>query len=270
MRLIDSHCHLDFGDFDRDREALLARCYRQGIDRFVVPGVTAETWPRLMALVGSLPGVYGALGMHPMFLEQHQNEHLILLRQLLGEWPAVAVGEIGLDFYHGKQDAVRQCELFEAQLEIAKQFQLPVILHVRKAHDQTLAILRRTEVCGGVVHAFSGSLQQAKQYQQLGFLLGVGGAITHSRATRLRRTLAELPLELLVLESDAPDMLPAGATEKRNTSLVLCPVASILAELHGCDIEQIAEVSSSNMETMFPLLNVAMTCSSMRFLRSIC
>jgi len=252
--MIDSHCHLDFSDFDHDREALLQCCHQQGIEQFIVPGVTAEGWAALMALVEGHVGLFGALGLHPMFLAQHRDADLERLRHLLTEWPAIAVGEIGLDFYHGEQQAARQCELFEAQLKIAKAFQLPVILHVRKAHDRVLAALRRIGGFGGIVHAFAGSLQQAQQYQQLGFLLGVGGAVTYPRANRLRRTLAELPLEALVLESDAPDMRPAMAKEHRNTPLVLSDVVTVLSELHQCSRTLILQKSTASLEAMFPAL----------------
>lgn len=252
--MIDSHCHLDFIDFDDDRTELLERCRKRGIDRFIVPGVTFEGWPRLMEVVDRMPGLYGALGLHPMFMAHHDVSHLEQLSCFLDKWHAIAVGEIGLDFYNGEQEAKAQCELFEAQLRVAKARELPVILHVRKAHDRALSILRRVGGCGGIVHAFAGSVQQAKQYQQLGFLLGVGGAVTYPRASRLCTNLSKLPLELLVLESDAPDMLPATATESRNTPLVLTEVAEKLAVLHGCSVSDIVRYSTSNLERLFPIL----------------
>ncbi len=254
MKLIDSHCHLDFTVFDDDREALLARCRQQKISGFVVPGVNAERWPALIDLVDKTEGMYGALGLHPLFMSQHRAEDLAQLRSSLDCWNAVAVGEIGLDFYHGKGGATEQIRLFESQLSIAKAFCLPVILHVRKAHDQVLALLRRVRPEGGIVHAFSGSEQQALQYIALGFSLGVGGAVTYERATRLRRTLSRLPLTALVLESDSPDMLPAGAVRGgRNTPLCLPSVATVLSELHQCSLAHIALQTTNNVALFLKL-----------------
>jgi len=253
MVFIDSHCHLDFPAFDADRSQLLAACHKQHVTRFVVPGVTAERWPNLMSLVDETPGMYGALGLHPMFMAQHQTLDLLTLEQSLSAWSAVAVGEIGLDFYSQGQGQAQQIALFEAQLYLAKSFRLPVILHVRKAHDQVLRALRRIGVRGGLVHAFSGSEQQAHQYIALGFVVGVGGAITYSRAKRLRRTLSSLPLQALVLESDAPDMMPANWGSERNTPLSLLSVATVLADLFQVSVEDIAQQTSDNVQRILDL-----------------
>ena len=248
MMLIDSHCHLDFAVFDGAREGVLAACRREKITHFIVPGVTADRWLALIELVDNNEGMYGALGLHPLFMSQHQPDDIDQLKSTLGEWHAVAVGEIGLDFYHGQGDQIAQITLFESQLHVAKAFKLPVILHVRKAHDQTLAILRRIPPAGGIVHAFSGSEQQARQYIALGFCLGVGGAVTYERATRLRRTLSALPLTSLVLESDAPDMLPAGvARGERNSPLGLLPVVDLLSDLYQCSTDEIAGQTTKNV-----------------------
>ncbi len=254
MGLIDSHCHLDFTVFENDREALLARCRRQQITGFVVPGVNAEGWPALIDLVDNTEGMYGALGLHPLFMSQHRTEDLARLRSLLGGWRAVAVGEIGLDFYHGKGRAAEQVTLFESQLLMAKEFHLPVMLHVRKAHDHVLARLRRIRPDGGIVHAFSGSEQQALQYIELGFSLGVGGAVTYERARRLRRILSQLPLTSLVLESDSPDMLPAGTRRgERNTPLCLLSVVKVLSELFQCSVAHIAYQTTKNVASLLKL-----------------
>ncbi len=254
MELIDSHCHLDFKVFDHDREELLARCRQQKITSFVVPGVNAEGWPALIGLVDKTEGMHGALGLHPLFMSQHCTGDLAQLKSSLDCWSAVAVGEIGLDFYHAKGDAAEQSRLFESQLLIAREFRLPVILHVRKAHDQVLALLRRVRPEGGIVHAFSGSEQQAQQYIALGFSLGVGGAVTYERARRLRRILSRLPLTALVLESDSPDMLPAGAVRGgRNTPLCLLSVAAVLSELHQCSVAHIAHQTTNNVVSLLKL-----------------
>lgn len=253
MVFIDSHCHLDFPAFDKDRSQLLTACRQQHLTGFVVPGVTAAAWPRLMSLVDETPGMHGALGLHPMFMMQHQTADLLSLERHLSSWPAVAIGEIGLDFYRSHQDQAQQIALFEAQLHLAKSSDLPVILHVRKAHDQVLAALRRIRIRGGIVHAFSGSEQQAHQYIDLGFAVGVGGAITYSRAKRLRRTLSSLPLHALTLESDAPDMLPADWGNERNTPLSILSVAAVLADIFQVSIEEIAHQTSKNVREVLRL-----------------
>ncbi len=253
MDMIDSHCHLDFPDFDGDRGVLLGKCREQGIHGFVIPSVEARHWQRVIDCVDENDGMYGALGLHPMFMSSHSSADLVTLERLLGEWEPVAIGEIGLDFYQQNEDMLDQQVLFEAQLHLAKQFDLPVILHVRKAHDQVLATLRRIGVKGGIVHAFSGSEQQARAYLKLGFVLGVGGALTYPRAERLGNMLAHLPLESLVLESDAPDMPPVNGRGIRNSPLVLLSVVEILADLFNTTVELVAQQTASNARRVLAL-----------------
>ena len=210
MELIDTHCHLDVAEFDADRDAVLARSRGNGVTAMVVPGVLASGWDGLLALCRQEHGLYPALGLHPVYLEQHRMDADIrqLEDRLAAERP-VAVGEIGLDYAVAGLDRARQQTLFEAQLECARNAGLPVVLHVRKAHDQVLATLKRIRVCGGTAHAFNGSQQQASQYRELGFRLGFGGMLTFERSTRLRTLARALPLESIVLETDAPDMTVA-------------------------------------------------------------
>ena len=203
----DTHCHFDYQCFDSERVGIWQRCGQQGVTELLIPGVVAEDWRRIRQLCQGNAGWYFALGLHPCFMAQHRNEHLGQLSKLIKESGAIAVGEIGLDFWHGVDGVDEQLGLFSAQLVIAKEVDLPVLLHVRKAHDQVLKQLRLFKLPrGGIVHAFSASQQQAEQYLQLGFKLGIGGALTYPRAQRLRKQVAELPLEALVLETDAPDM----------------------------------------------------------------
>ncbi len=253
VELIDSHCHLDFSHFNDDRDELLAKCSKVHINKFVLPGVVAAGWPALMRLVDDYPSMWGALGLHPMFMHKHQSQHIELLETYLMSWNALAVGEIGLDFYASQSNADTQIMLFKQQLNLAKQMQLPVILHVRKAHDQVLSLLRKFQLNGGIVHAFSGSEQQARQYIDLGFVLGVGGVITYPRATRLRKTLSALPLSALVLESDAPDMSPSQNAGERNTPLSLLHSVTELSRLHHLPAEEIAKQTSNNVQRVLNL-----------------
>jgi TatD DNase family protein len=179
VELIDTHCHLDVAEFDPDRQAVLARARANGVTAIVIPGVMAPGWDYLWRFCAGEPDLYPAFGLHPVYLEQHHPADLAALESLLAEQRPVAVGEIGLDYFVTGLDRARQQALFEAQLALARDAALPVILHVRKAHDAVLATLRRIRVPGGIAHAYNGSLQQAQQYVDLGFKLGFGGMVQH-------------------------------------------------------------------------------------------
>jgi len=242
LRLFDTHCHLDFPVFDGSRAALLAACRACGVERIVIPGVTAQHWGRVLACCAEAPMLLPALGMHPCFLDGQDAADLQRLAELLVDPSVVAVGEIGIDLWHGRQQLARQIAVFDRQLDLAEQFNLPVLLHVRKAHDEVLARLRRrSRIKGGIVHAFSGSLQQAHQYAELNFCVGIGGALTYPRATRLAAVLAALPVEALVLETDAPDMPLHGYQGQANRPDRLPLVLSSLAAVRQQSDETLAE-----------------------------
>jgi TatD DNase family protein len=256
MQLIDTHTHLDFPDFDADRDELLARSRAAGVERLVVLGVYRDNWQRLWDLVQQHQGLYAAFGLHPVYLQQHRPEHLDQLRewlQRLAEHPRLcAVGEFGLDYYVESLDRAHQQQLFEAQLDLAAEFELPVLLHVRRAHAATIATLKRYRLPrGGVIHAFAGSYEEAREYIRLGFRLGLGGAPTWPQALRLRKVIARLPLEAIVLETDAPDMAPAMRPGVRNSPEHLPDICAVLAEL--CDVtpEELARASSRNAAELF-------------------
>ncbi len=222
MPLFDTHCHLDFPDFDADRAEVLARARAAGVERLLIPGVTAEHWPRVLDVCRREQGLYPALGLHPMFIDQHTAGDLQALQQaLVDNRDVVAVGEIGLDFFLPELDRTAQQTLFDAQLVIARDAGLPVVLHVRKAHDAVLASLKKTTVKGGIVHAFNGSLEQAQRYIEMGFKLGFGGMLTFESAHKLHRLARELPLDAIVLETDAPDMSGAAYRGQRNSPAYL-------------------------------------------------
>lgn len=201
-------------------------------------------WPRL----------HPALGLHPVFLDQHQDQDLALLERALVEMPGlVAVGEIGLDFQLRELNRDRQLALCEAQLELARKAGLPVLLHVRKAHEEMLRLLEHKAVKGGIVHAFNGSLQQAARYQALGFKLGFGGMLTYERSRLLRGLAAELPLEALVLETDAPDMTVASHRYQRNSPAYLPEVLGALAEIRQESAAALAAATSANAQAVLRL-----------------
>ena len=253
MRLIDSHCHIDFEQFEPDRAEVLSRCTQHHIDKIIVPSVTAKTWPHLLDICLQSEQLFPALGLHPLFMAQHQAQDIPLLRDYIDTYQPVAVGEIGLDFYIPGHDKPSQIALFEQQLKVAADHHLPVILHVRKAHDQVLLLLRKYSLKGGIVHAFNGSLQQAHLYIQLGFLLGVGGAISYDRATRLRTLFTELPLSALVLETDAPDMPLQGQDKTRNSPEFIPYILTALAVLRAESTDVIADATTDNVQTLLAI-----------------
>lgn len=252
MRLIDSHCHLDFPEFDADRADVLLRAMDSGVSDFILPGVTADRWDALITLCRGQENLHLALGLHPCFMAAHQPEELQRLESLLQSSEAVAVGEIGLDLFIPEASLEQQVEYLLPQLEMAKMFNLPVILHVRKAHDQMLKLLRsRGLQRGGIVHAFSGSAQQARQYLELGFKLGIGGSITYERAKKLRRIVTELPLESFVLETDSPDMPLAGFQGQRNEPERVLRVADEMAQIRGVELAEVARVTTANSQQIY-------------------
>lgn len=243
LKLIDSHCHLNASDFSEKKAEIVADAAASGIAEMIIPGVTADLWPTLHELCKTFPGLYYAPGLHPLFC--HKENDIKLLATALSSKKAVAIGEIGLDFYEKTVDPKKQQRLFETQLELAEATRLPLLLHVRKAHDQVLATLRRTRFSrGGIVHAFAGSLQQALQYHKLGFCLGAGPTITYSRATRIRRVISEVPLESLVVETDAPYMPLLGKEIGHPQDLVR--VVEELAKLRGLDLLEAADLTTGN------------------------
>lgn len=251
MELFDSHCHLDVAEFNPDRDAVLARARAAGVREMIVPAIDAPGWPGLLSLCRREDGLYPALGLHPIYIERHHEKDIAELRSLVAQHHPVAIGEIGLDFFVRELDRERQQWFFEQQLEIAAEFELPVLLHVRKAHDEVLATLKRMKFANaGVAHAFSGNRQQAEHYIKLGFKLGFGGMLTYERSSKLRKLAVELPLDAIVLETDAPDMTPAAHHGERNSPEYLPEVLHVLAELRGMDVERLADAMLDNVWQM--------------------
>jgi TatD DNase family protein len=251
--LIDSHCHLDAPEFDADRDAVIARARSAGVVAQVIPAVDASGWPKLSALCASHEGLHPAYGLHPMYLAEHREEHIAALRELLSTERAVAVGECGLDFHVPGLDETRQRFFFDEQLKIARDFDLPVILHARKAVDAVISSVRHIGGLRGVVHSFSGSEQQAEQLWKLGFYLGIGGPVTYERAQRLRRTVAAMPIEFLLLETDAPDQPDAMHRGERNEPARLTVVRDCIVELRQMSPDALAVATSRNAARLFAL-----------------
>ena len=251
--LIDSHCHLDAPEFDCDRVEALARAREAGIGAQVLPAVSADSWPGLRALCAEHSDLYPAYGLHPMFLDRHRPEHLVALRDWLQHDDAVAVGECGLDHWLDGLDREAQQRYLLAQLKLAREYELPVILHARKAYDQVTALLRRVGGLRGVVHSFAGSPAQAEALWKLGFHLGIGGPVTYPRAHRLRELVATMPLQFLLLETDSPDQPLCGRQGRRNEPACLPEVLATVAGLRGQDPDTVAEQTSVNARRLFGL-----------------
>jgi TatD DNase family protein len=259
MLWIDTHCHLDAAEFDADRASVAQRAQAAGVARIVLPAVTRNNFARVRELAAQIDGAY-ALGIHPLFTATAAEEDLVVLRTqvtaALDDPRFVGIGEIGLDYFvqSAPPDVARQHAFFDAQLKIARDFALPVLCHVRKAQDPVLKSLRRYGVTKGIAHAFNGSFQQAHAYLRQGLKLGFGGAATFPRALQIRRLFQQLPLDALVLETDAPDLAPVWQHPGRNEPHHLPKIGTALAGLRGLPPEQLALCTTENAYAALPRL----------------
>ncbi|GAA4404080.1 TatD family hydrolase [Quisquiliibacterium transsilvanicum] len=256
--LIDTHCHLDAAEFDADREAVLLRARAAGVGCIVIPAVERANFEIVARIARTLPGCAYALGIHPMYVDRAGPDDLEALRAALqasiGDPRLVAIGEIGLDFFVPGLDRARQALFLDAQLKMAREFGLPVLLHVRRSQDTLLAALRRARPPGGIAHAFNGSLQQARGFLEQGFALGFGGALTYERALRIRRLVSELPADAHVLETDAPDMAPEWLYRERNEPGELPRIAQVFAGLRGVEVGEAIDATARNALRVLPRL----------------
>ena len=257
MQLFDTHTHFDVADFDHDRQHLAVQAKQVGVEALVLIGFIESRFDELIQTHQQLqdwenvPQSYLAPGLHPFYIEQHQQAHLQRLEQVLKQHDCVAVGEIGLDTFlkqHKRPDSfAKQQHYFNAQLELATHYQKPVLLHIRKAHAEALAILKAQKFkLGGIAHAFSGGVEEAKALVKLGFKIGVTGQITNPNAKKLHQVVQAIGAERLVIETDCPDMTPLccqTSTEHRtrNTPVNLPYILDSLAQTLGQPQDQLAE-----------------------------
>lgn len=256
LRFIDTHCHFDFPPFSGAEDESLALAAQAGVAQLLVPAVSASRFSLVLALAERFTPVYAALGLHPIAIEEHDEAALAALERHLAQRPAklVAVGEIGLDLYRENPQFDRQQTLLDAQLRLAKRFDLPVILHSRRTHDKLALHLRRAALPRtGVVHGFAGSLQQAQRFVELGYCIGVGGTITYERASKTRDVMARLPLTSLLLETDAPDMPLCGFQGEPNRPERVAQVFAALCRLRKEAPETIAHAIYANTRRLFDL-----------------
>ncbi|GAB1394927.1 TatD family hydrolase [Rhodocyclaceae bacterium] len=259
--LIDTHCHLDAVEFDDDRDAVF-QAVKVGAGRtalMVIPAVERANFGAIASICREYSGCVPAYGIHPMYVDQARPDDLTALRETLQREPAVAIGEIGLDRHVEPRDDARQMFYFTEQIKLAGELGLPVLLHVRRAIDPILQVLRQYQVPGGIAHAFNGSREQAEAFIKLGFKLGFGGAMTYPGSKRIRELASSLPLESIVLETDAPDIPPAWKSGGRNTPADLLPIAETLAELRALSLAELAAATSHNALAVLPRLKQFIT-----------
>lgn len=266
MKLFDTHCHFDVTEFDVDRSEVAVRTVAAGVDTVLVPGYVAKEWPTLFQVCDAYtaPRLFPSPGLHPCYIQAHQENDLKMLASLLEARPdIVAIGEIGLDYFLPDLKAddikVKQLFYFEEQVRLAMQYKKPVILHIRKAHHDVIRVLNTLKFGnGGIAHAFSGGIEEAKRLVAMGFKLGIGGPITYEQSKRLREVVAAMPLEALVLETDAPDMIPQpyrvpGERPGRNSPEYLPAVAEALARLKGLAVADIAAATYRQAQSVLGL-----------------
>ena len=253
IALVDSHSHIDVDAFDADRSDALKRAKAAGVVAQIVPAIAANTWGSLRDVCAADASLHAAYGLHPVFLDRHTLAHLIELRRWIERERPVAVGECGLDRFIENPRFDEQQHYFEAQCELAAEFGLPLVVHARRAVEDVILTLRRIGGLRGVVHSYGGSMEQAEQLFELGFCLGIGGPITYDRANRIRRVVAQMPLEFLLLETDSPDQPNATRRGQRNEPAFLVDVLDTVAELRGVSRETIAAATSANAQRLFGL-----------------
>ncbi len=256
--LIDSHCHLDFSKFDRDRETVVQRAREAGVEFIINPGYNLESSRRAVALAERYPEVYAAVGVHPHEAKTVTDEAVAELRLLAAQPKVVAIGEIGLDFYRDLSPREKQRRVFRQLLALATELDLPVIVHDREAHSEVMAILAENiqyaiSSFKGVLHAFSGDRAMAEKVFDLGYCLGIAGPVTFRNARRLRALVRELPLKRLLIETDAPYLAPHPYRGKRNEPARVALVAAAVAELHGVGETEVGEQTAAAARQLFGL-----------------
>jgi len=251
--LIDSHVHVDDNRLMPDRDSVLDAARNNNIGAQIVPAVSRQHWPRLKALCDANEDLHPCYGLHPAYYAEHTENHLLELAKWLGKEPAVAVGECGLDYAIAGADKAHQQHLFAAQLALAREFNLPIVIHAVKAVEDVIRMIRASGHYRGMVHSFNGSAQQASRLIDLGYMLSFGGAVTHSRAKRLQTLVTNLPLDSLLLETDSPDQTPSHYPGQRNEPAFLVDIWQSISALRSEDAETIAAKTTDNARQLFDL-----------------
>ncbi len=253
MTFIDTHCHLDFDAFATDRDAVWRRARERNVTGLILPATTRARWPQVKSTAAMDAGIHAAYGLHPCFMDEHEKPDIDALAGWLDRESPVAVGECGLDFYHDKSGKSAQMELLDTQLSLARDRNLPVIIHARKAVEDVIHLLRKYPGLRGVLHSYSGSYEQARQLLDLGFCFGFGGPVTWPRSTRLQTVVKKIPLDHILLETDAPDQPDATHQGQRNEPGFLPEIATFIARLRKEDIEKFAAKTTENARILFSI-----------------
>lgn len=252
--IFDTHAHYDDRQFEEDRAELLSSMQEQGVGMIVDAGSDIASWDKIGQLTEQYPFIYGAIGVHPDEVGELDEEKMQRMEKLLSGEKMVAVGEIGLDYYWDKEKRDLQKKWFIRQLELARQLDLPVIIHSREAAADTMEIMKQhAKGLDGVIHCFSYSPEQAKEYVKMGFYLGIGGVVTFKNAKKLKEVVQEIPLEALVLETDSPYLAPVPHRGKRNNSQNLVYVAEEIAALKGVSYEEVVRQTTENAKKLYRL-----------------
>lgn len=253
MKLVDTHTHIYLPEFEADRENMLERAEKEDVKEMFMPAVDASTHQLMLDLEARYPATcHSMMGLHPCSVKENYREELAIVRSFLDQRPFVAVGEIGLDFYWDKTFTDQQFEAFRTQIAWALELDIPIVIHSRNSTDECIAEVKAAQQgkLRGIFHCFSGNAEQAKQIVDLGFFLGIGGVLTFKNSG-LDKAIADIALEHLVLETDAPYLAPVPFRGKRNEPAYLKYVAGKLAELRGTDVATIAQVTTTNAERLF-------------------
>ena len=268
MKFTDSHCHLDFDEFNEHRAQLLENCRKENINTIIVPAVSPNNWEKVIAMANCVaqhpdtnPNIYPCAGIHPWFLDELNDNDLMKLSHFVNQHAnqLVAIGEAGIDgvIAAEQNNLHKQQHFFSFQLALAKEHELPIIVHHRNSHQHIFPLLKAQKIeKGGIIHAFSGSYQQATSYIDLGFKLGIGGTITYDRAIKTINTIKRVPLSSLLLETDAPAMPLSGHQGEVNTPLHLLEVFKRLVEIRSEPAEQIAMQLEKNCQSLFDVSNL--------------
>ena len=252
--IIDTHAHYDDEQFDADREELLSSMEEGGIGLIVNVGSTVASWDKIVELTEKYPFVYGAVGVHPDEVGELDEEKFLRMAELLDRDKIVAVGEIGLDYYWDKEKHDLQKEWFVRQLGLAREKEMPVIIHSREAAADTFDIMKQHAAgMKAVIHCYSYSPEMAREYVKMGYYIGVGGVVTFKNAKKLKQVVQEIPLESIVLETDCPYLAPGPYRGKRNCSLYLPYVAEQIAELKGTTVEEVIQQTEKNSRELYDL-----------------
>ena len=253
--LVDTHCHLDDPGFESDRNLLIDKARMAGVQSIIVPGIAASEFSLIQNLAESNKRVHACAGLHPLFMDAHNESSFEQLQQLVVDGSIIAVGECGLDHSDKHADKLRQLDCFERQISLSIEYKLPLIIHANRAVEAVLLSVGKHDRAYGVIHSFNGSLEQAERFIALGFKLGFGGAVTYPRATRLRKLICELPLDAMVLETDAPYQSGAAHNGQRNQPAWILEVLESVAELRDESMDEIARVTTLTACNLFNLPN---------------